>query len=143
MQPGDLVFVRGNTFFSKLIKKVTGSDITHVALALTDKLIIEADGFKRIYIKKLDYKNYEVVPMNFNIDKFDLYLVCQPYLNKKYDYLNVISLWLKHLLKGVFPVLNIKNRYTCVEFVVAVLKDLGFEINAQTPFELFKAVMQR
>lgn len=119
MKPGDVVFYKGTSFISKVICKLTKSPYSHVALAIDDKRIVEADLFIKTRITELKYENITIMRADLTEEQrrrvvdFARYLV-----GRSYDYLSVF-LWLLRLTfninsKGLF---NNANRLYCTELI--------------------------
>lgn len=143
MVTGDIIFVKGNSFWSKLIRWSTSSNITHVALAISPTLIIEANGFKRVTIKSIsqtDYINYEIVPILKLINTADILLLANKYVNKKYDYLKIISLFIDLVTGIAFTLHDAKTEFTCVELVKDILGHFDIILSAETPGGLYAEV---
>ena len=138
MKPGDLVFVTGSSFISKIIKAITKSLYTHVAIVVSDNIILEADAFKTVTISELNYDKYVIVSTGLNLTEKDVLHTAIKFIGKKYDYLQILKILLNKFLKIALPFLNIKSRYTCVELAVSILQENGISITADTPAELYK-----
>jgi cell wall-associated NlpC family hydrolase len=65
MRPGDLIFVEGRGLVATLIKWVTKSKYSHVAVYVGDGKVIEAQGFRRVGFQALSFYSgqYDIQPL--------------------------------------------------------------------------------
>lgn len=61
MKTGDIVFVRGKTIVSDLVRLFDEGEFSHVCLMVSDTHCIEAEWNTRVRITPMLYKDYEVV----------------------------------------------------------------------------------
>lgn len=128
MQTGDILFFKGQSVISKIIAKATGSPYTHVAIALSDTLILEADRFINVRIREI--KDTEV----YTVRRY-IHPLTQPELdimylgalsmagNYRYDYLHVFVWFLRLIIhKDISFIGNSRSVY-CTELV-----DLMYEL---------------
>lgn len=106
-QPGDIVGVRGEDWQGKIIRWVTDSEISHVALYIGNGLIIESTLGPGVRILPIDVylsdQNKEVYLARI-IEKFDANEVIDYAYNfygRKYDLLGQIGIMTKYLVKKV------------------------------------------
>lgn len=133
MKAGDILFVRGNSLVSKTIRLFDKGDFTHVAIAMSETHILEAQYYTKTRITPIYFDNYEIVDVGLNGDevlRFGVNLT-----GKWYDYLQILSFMLKHRR-------NNPNHLICSELVATVLFGLGVvedysEVRDLTPNELF------
>ncbi len=126
--------MKGSSLVSRLIQYFDKGEFTHVALALDDKHVIEADRFKRVSIEHMHYTDYEIV--SFPEDAFFLAQNAYSFIGKKYDYLQVLSYAMKRLFR--LGVLNNPNALICSELIAEIL---GREdLKNSTPNELYRAL---
>jgi cell wall-associated NlpC family hydrolase len=120
MRAGDVLFIRGTSPVSVLIRWLTKSPYTHVALALGDGRIIEADRFIRTRIRKLTDADVFDVHRLQDVDRETLNLVCmvaRSYEGLRYDYLQVLGQLLRLAFGWQEPLFNRKNRFICSELI--------------------------
>ena len=122
MQAGNILLVRGSGLISWIIKVVTHSEYSHVALVISETEIIEIDSFKRVSIRKNPYSNYDLIHVldipDRKRDKVVAFAKAQ--LGKQYDYAQLLEI----LFEMVFHTrlyLNSKNKLICSELI-----DLAF-----------------
>jgi hypothetical protein len=120
METGDVVFVRGSTWISRIIRFFDKGEFTHVALAISNDRIIEAQYNIRSRVKKLSYKSYEVVPMNLTeVQKKKLVSIISKYEGKSYDFplaFSMVTGWLR---------IDNPNYLICTELDIDMLKEAG------------------
>lgn len=116
MQKYDLIFYKGNNVLGRLIRWITNSPYSHVAMYLGDNHIVEANYFNTLRVKHLKYKRhqYDVYRVkdlnNEHYCKIDEYI--KIHVNSKYDY--------RELLRILFPFMRIKDNLSkliCSEFI--------------------------
>ncbi|AYP68605.1 hypothetical protein EalM132_00093 [Exiguobacterium phage vB_EalM-132] len=121
MQTGDILFIKGKGLISSAIRLVDGGEYTHVAIALTENTILEAQYFTRSRIIKNPYKEYDIIRLDLSgHDKCDILKLSVSLSGKWYDYKQIIG----HLIKKP---LNNPNNMICSELVGVLLYHLGYE----------------
>lgn len=91
MQAGDLVFVRNKGLISDVIRAVDKGPFDHVAIAVDDKRILEAQYGTKVHIIDNPYTDYEVVALNLG-DKANVDLFAKMYLGKQYDFAELVRI---------------------------------------------------
>ena len=135
-----VLFYTGDDLISKLIKKITKSEITHVSIQTDKWHIVEARFGEPLSIVHL--KDYKYV-----VDYIDIQMTDWQYdtivkkiieeLDKKYDVEDIIS-FLIPFVKGS------DRKRICTEFTIEVLKVIGykFEDKLYSPQELYAALKE-
>lgn len=146
MQEFDLIFYKGDGFISKIIKKVTKSPYSHVALVLDNYHILEADWKRPLSIRHISYRSQE----------YDIYRVkglteeqkekLRRYINETisagYDLKLVLSHLFKYFFKG--KLLNSPSRYDCSEWITLAFLYAGIELlPSKQPFEVTPADLSK
>jgi Permuted papain-like amidase enzyme, YaeF/YiiX, C92 family len=121
MQTGDIVFFKGKSWISKIISRLTGSPYTHVAIALTPDLILEADRFIKVRLRAIEDHEVYSIKRYEDITEEQKELIFAggiSFLGVKYDYLNIL-LWLLSLLFNFngHGLVNNANSVYCSELV--------------------------
>ncbi len=129
MRAGDILLVRGNGLASKLIKAITHSEYSHVALAISDTDIIEIDVFKKVSIHPNSYLDYDLVHV-YNLtdtqrDSVIAYALAQ--LDLQYDYIQLMGLLIE-ILFHARSYLNSKNRLICSELIDLAFLSQGVDL---------------
>lgn len=126
---GDIIFVRGNTVISKLIRFFDkGKGFTHVAIALDDNHVLDAQYPWGVRIRHFRFSDYEVIRVPIDVDK------AKEYLLYRYDFKQLIWYMFR---KG--KIWNTPDQFICSEFIAYAMnrKDL---VNL-TPNELYEKLM--
>ena len=150
MKPGDVVFVEPETFIGKIISWFDGR-FAHVAIAVSDSEVLEANYFIDAKIRPLNYKKIEVVSLNLTDEQREkIPLVARSLVGRRYDYLQLLWLFIKQLLglRGLKNIFNTPSMLICSELVVVVLKEIGYisdyeDLSDITPNELYRYLKER
>ncbi len=132
---GDIIFYESTTFFGKIIRKVTKSPFTHVAVAVGPDEIVEANAFiksRRVKFSKENCRGIKVLRLKKPLTDFEkghLKFRCNEVLGRHYDYKGVIVL----LLKILFRIKTEKipediTRLWCAELVDHVFEAIGIDL---------------
>ncbi|QJT70396.1 hypothetical protein [Microcystis phage MaeS] len=144
MKAGDLVFVRGHSIISKLIRLFDEGKWTHVAIAVSETQIIEAQRFTRTKIVDMKYTDYEIVPMNLNPYEQGIITDSAKELEGTwYDYKLIAWLMLNELFRiNKSPFWNNPNYLICSELVYLLYHQIGRDYGDiyVTPNELYQIV---
>lgn len=123
MNTGDVIFVRGDGFISKIVRFFDKGKYSHVAIAVDKYNVIEIDfkmKSKLVDVIKYDGLEQELIETNLSKEQKHKFMEEFPnYLNKNYDYLMVLGL----LLKREY---NSKRSYICSELVYELLYNVGY-----------------
>lgn len=93
MKAGDLVFVRGHSKMSKIIRYFDKGRFSHVAIAVSETEVFEAQYNKLSNVVPMEYKDFEVVPMNLSEKELKLFAEFVEYnTGKIYDYPGLIRM---------------------------------------------------
>ena len=135
-----ILFYTGDDFVSRVVKKVTKSELTHASIQVDKFHIVEAAIGKPLSIKH--FQDYSKV-----VDFVDIYLTEWQYdtivkkimeeLDKEYDVEDIIS-FLIPFVKGS------DRKRICTEFIIEVLKVIGykFEDKLYSPQELYATLKE-
>lgn len=140
MQQYDLLFIKGDTVNSRIIKFITRSPYSHVAIVLDNYHVMETDIRYPLQIRHTSY------PINsFDVYRFhreltdnekslmDAYLMEK--LQTKYDIARTISNGLFLLFN--IPIRNAVKRLNCTEVAFDMYKAAGIDLGAElTPRDL-------
>jgi hypothetical protein len=120
MKAGDIIFVRGDSPLSSIIKFFDRGDFSHVAIAVSENEIFEAQYYMRASITEMNYKDYEIVSLNLtNKEVEKLVVICNMLQGKWYDYLQAISYIFKYYFKS--GIVNNPNNLICSEALGLIL----------------------
>ena len=128
MEHGDLVFVRGTSLLSKVIKFFDKGEFTHVAIILDNKHVIDSQYPSGVRIRHFRFKDYEVVQADGDMDK------ALSFIGYKYDFIQFLWYGFKYGDK----VWNNPNQLICSELIAHYL--LNNEYLNLSPNELYTRV---
>lgn len=148
IRPGDIIFYRPTGLVGWTISKITHSEYSHVALALDSYNIIEADKFIKSRISNLYYvENIHKVYRVKGITDYERQKVVNnslTMLGVRYDYKQIIGLYLRLVFRMDSSTFNRANKYICSEIVdnAFIAADIPRKDNNNlgdiTPQELFE-----
>lgn len=159
MRKGDIVFIKGSSVITRIITKIDkmsngdNGEYSHVAIAISDKHMIEANYNQKVSIVNLDKQ----MPSISKLKVIDLKLTQQEresvyqnsikYLDKRYDYLQIVTLLFNRLFG--FRLINNKKRFICSELVVSAMNDSGLlegydceKLSDMTPNQLYEFILR-
>jgi len=128
MKLGDLVFFKGKGFVSKVISLLTNSPYTHVAIAVSDTEILEADVFIKSRIRTLNKEDVYCVMRYENLTEQQLNFIkneCYNSIGISYDYFQVFLWSLRLIFKYKKGVVNNANKEYCSELVDRIYYEAG------------------
>jgi uncharacterized protein YycO len=131
MKPFDLLFYKGNSIVSKVIKYFTGSTYSHVGLVLDGLHIVEIDWKFPLKIRHLKYnsRNYDIYRIdNLNEKQKEKMLEFVNFkLNTEYDHWENIRflLWKFFKIKTKDDI----DKFNCIEFIVDCFKYAGISLS--------------
>jgi len=126
LQVGDIVFVRGTSLISQLIRKIDGQ-YSHVTMMVTDYDSIEAVYHSKCKIKPFEHEDYDVIRLDLTKEQQDKILsVAKTLEGKRYDFLQILRIIYEDLFhrRGEYK-FNSPNRLICSEAVVIILQEIG------------------
>ncbi len=119
METGDLIFVRGDSLVSKAVRFFDKGEFSHVAIALSDSHILEAQYFTKSRITPMYFSDYEImkIPLTEN-EQHEALEIGVDLVGKWYDYLQIIG----YVLNSNF---NNPRQLICSEMIALFLFRLG------------------
>jgi hypothetical protein len=147
IKSGDIIFYRPTGIIGWAISKITRSEYSHVALAINSDFILEADRFTKARITPLNYvaevNNVYRVPELTETQRDRLVDYALSLSDARYDYFQLIGLFLRSVFSIDTTIFNSVNKYICSEVIDLALlaasasrKD-DKHIGDITPQELF------
>lgn len=124
MRIGQIMFVRGNSWISKIINRVDG-EFSHVAVVLSDSTVLESQRFAESRIIKNYHEDYKLLDLTLDDYQEDKILnSALKLIGVDYDYKQVAHV----IFSGMFkiPRFNDRNKFICSELVVELLYDIGY-----------------
>ena len=137
MQAGDIIFVKGRTPMSALIRLFDAGEFSHVALAVSKTHILEAQYGTRTRIVAFRIKMEDCKMIDLGLppkDRRTIETNSIYYVGKKYDYLQAIS----YALKGC--TYDSPNNHICTEIIHELLNLIGYMccIQDMKPNQLYR-----
>lgn len=143
MKAGDIIFVKGDDSISKIIEFFDKGRFSHVAIAISESEVLEAQWFTKSRITPFYYNRYEVLDLGLSeshrnmINKISYSLI-----GHYYDFIQVLSYFIKDTINKKFKVINNPNNYICSEIIEVLLQKIGVIPNEKklrnlTPNELY------
>lgn len=125
MKTGDIVFIRGNSWISKLIRMLDG-EFSHLAIVLSDKgTVLEAQRFTKSRIVPFYFDNYEIVDLGLSQEQRDKLLkLSVDLVGYRYDYKQILGILWSKLFKT--KRYNNPNNMICSELLVYLLFQLDW-----------------
>lgn len=133
---GDLLFIKNKGFIFDKIRDVLGGDSDHVAMMLTDNLLVDATPLEGVAIRKLSVYNDVEVSFYRLKEPYQPYLedmlnYCTANVGCKYDLIQTISLYfclLFRVSKKINPI-DIATAFVCSELIAQAAEKSGFSFN--------------
>lgn len=135
MKTGDVLFYKGASLFSRVIRYFTNSPYTHVTLVVGmdndgTPLVLEAQRFKTTTIRRLEpTEEFEIYRPSRLTDKqaFMIRTLSQDYVGRRYDYLEMVGLVIRSMFDGKRTILEKTNRDYCSEIIDVIFYIAGIE----------------
>lgn len=158
MKRGDIIFVQGKGIISKAVRFFDGDGTySHVAIAISDKHVVEADYDTKVAVRLFDKDKYaviDIIDLGLTHEQRNaIYEEALEMVGTKYDYISLLWYMLRKVFKlGDKNLLNNPNNVICSELVylvldkAGILDELGIKDSIRngidlTPNELFDLVM--
>jgi Permuted papain-like amidase enzyme, YaeF/YiiX, C92 family len=137
IKAGDILFVRGHSPLSRVIRLFDKGEFSHVAIALSDTHILEAQYYTKTRITPIYFDDYEVISLD--LPEHELLKISIQLVGKWYDYLQIVGYMVERKT-------NNPNQLICSELVASVLYSLGEvedyeEVKDLTPNELYQYLL--
>jgi hypothetical protein len=146
IKTGDILFVRGESIFSPIIRYFDKGNFSHCAIAISDTHILEAQYFRKVQIVPFYYgdNQIEIIDLGMNEEqKRKLISIGLQLTGTWYDYPQlawyVLKKWFK--LEGTNK-FNNPNNMICSELINHILLTTGYITSAEkvedlTPNQLY------
>lgn len=143
MQAGDLIFVRQKGVIADIITAVDIGEFDHVAIAVNETDIIEAQYNTKVHIIPNPYLNYEVVALHLG-NRAKMAEFSKLYLGKKYDFTELVRILVrKELHVNWLDQFNNGKEVICSELAGDYLEYVGIAPKGEellAPNELYNNV---
>lgn len=146
MKTGDIIFVKGNSPISWLVRLFDKGSFSHVALCMSHNgnAILEAQYYKKSRIVPFSFTNYEIVDLGLSdsqrerVQELGLNLIGHPY-----DYKQIWSYFLRGVWNKKLKIYNSPSNYICSEIISIILQDIGVipkeqQLRDKTPNQLYQ-----
>jgi hypothetical protein len=124
MKAGDIIFVRGSSPLSKLVRFFDEGRFSHVAIAVSDKHVFEANWYIKATIREFHFKDYEIVDLGLTDEERKI-ITTESFslIGKWYDFNQIIWYMVMRFLniKGS-NIFNSPNMLICSEAIYDLLK---------------------
>jgi hypothetical protein len=136
MKAGDIIFVRGDSLLSKIIRFFDEGIFSHVAIAVSETEVIEANWNMKSNIVPFHYDNYEIVSLDLtNVQRSNVKKEASKLEGRWYDYIQIIGYMFNRRI-------NNPRNLICSELVYLILSRIDFiddkNIRECTPNELYR-----
>ena len=152
MNKGDIIFVRGKSLKSRIVRLFDKGRFSHVAVCVSEEIILEADFFTKSHMVKFDeskYDDIEVIDLGLSDElRFMVAEIALDYVGKNYDYAQLFGYAVEKVFHCKRNLFNNPNNLICSELVfhildrIGILDDLqiGSEGEDLTPNQLYDLV---
>lgn len=138
MRAGDIVFIKGDSWVSRIIRWFDKGEFTHVGVAITSLDLIEAQRFARVRIHPVgDVET--AVPTDFLTEDERKRILSEAIdmIGTRYDYLQIFGYIIRKLFRregsGRF---NSPSKLICSELVSRALYKAGITSDADALYDL-------
>lgn len=150
IKTGDIIFVRGTSIISKIIRFFDKGKFSHVCIAISDTHILEAQYFKKVSIKPFYYGRKQIEIIDLEMDEEQKRKAISVGLSLTgiwYDYIQLFY----YVFKKIFKLngrnfLNNPNNLICSELVNQLLLATGYiapheKVEDLTPNQLYNYLL--
>jgi hypothetical protein len=135
---GDLIFCESTTIFGRLIRKVTGSPFSHVALAISSTDIVEADAFiksREVPFQQTEYPHIKVMRTKVPLTDEQKRLLVEnsgKLLGRGYNYWAIFLLFLRIIFKINLDKLKVDlTKLWCSELTDYIYNNINIDLVPQ------------
>lgn len=129
MKEGDIIFVRGKSIKSHIVRLFDKGRFSHVAVCVSEDTILEANFFTKSHIITFDesiYSDIEVIDLGLTDEQRCMVTeVAKEYIGKDYDYAQLFGYALEKIFHCKKSLFNNPNNLICSELVFHILDRLG------------------
>lgn len=132
LEPGDIVVVKSNTIIGKIIRWITHSWASHVAVYIGTGYVFEArpGGARAVHISNYEGSKWEYRVFRLMVPRERKEMFINALIQKKdrgYDYGQILSIAINRLLHIDLKAQN-KRLAICSELVYESLQDAGIQV---------------
>lgn len=137
MKIGTIAFIKGTSWVSRIVRWVDKGEFTHVAIAVSDTELIEAQRFQLVRSVPISDAIIEFIDLKLTKEEEEaLIREANQLLGKQYDYAQLLWHTLKIISGGRFKRINNPSRLICSELVSRSLCAAGIVEEEDTLFDL-------
>jgi hypothetical protein len=132
----DIIACYPTSWFSYLIQKITKKDITHIAISIDDKYVMET-SYNGIKMSKLeDVGKYKILRCKYltYAQKKGIVEYVKDKVDVKYDFILILNIFLEKLFRIDLD-WHDKQRLICVELVINAYKSQGIDLLPDIEFD--------
>lgn len=133
LEVGDLILMKGNGTFSRLVRFSTKSDYTHVCVYVGYGMALDVDGFRKAAIRPLPSSGgFEVYRLKRKLKHFEqdsVFIEAMSLIEetKGYDWFEAAKIFLRRLGFQIRHAGRAK-RHLCTELCLELYRRIGFDI---------------
>jgi len=138
LEVGDIVFVRGHTALSKLVRLFDKGEFSHVAVAVSESHVIEAEWNTKSIITPFSHKDYEIIRFDLSeVDKDRLIKKAIQLTGRWYDYPQMLGYMFHKETQWGNP-----KKLICSEIAYELLFEVGIDVKDRNiaPNQLYAAL---
>lgn len=149
MSTGNILFIEGSSWVSKLIQKIDGP-YSHVAIRLGERTYFESQRYVNSRITNEPIKD-ACTEFYLDLDAYQKEMVVKSafrLVDTPYDYKQIFSILWHRLTKR--PIKNRRTHLICSESVATILYECGYltreeflQAESMTPNELYKMLAEK
>lgn len=132
IKTGDIILVNGTSIVSRIIKFITKSKYSHVALAISDSHVVEIDWKYRVQVRTIQHKHFDVYRLNRDLTTEEIFMLLNysySLIGLKYDFLKIFSLLIEIIFKKRGKRLfNNPKKLICSDIVDSGYKRIGVDL---------------
>lgn len=129
MRAGDIVFFKPSDWLGRMIAKVDGGPYSHVAIAVSDTHVAEAQGLRFSRITPLYGRDHDIIDIGLSEEQRRQITMNAPLIvGRWYDYKLIAGYFLRNVFKwNVDALWNSQMNLICSELVSSLLVSVGHE----------------
>lgn len=137
LEVGDLILMKGNGTFSRLVRYSTDSDFTHVCVYIGFGMVLDVDGFRKASIRSLPSSGgFEVHRLKRDLRHFEKTCILLEAMSlieetKGYDWGEAIALFLKRIGVNAKKIGHAK-RHLCTELCIELYRRVGVDVSVRS-----------
>ncbi|MBA4293732.1 hypothetical protein C0431_12290 [bacterium] len=133
LEVGDLLLIKGNSMFSKVVRFATNSQYTHVCVYVGYGMVLDVDGFRTASLRPIPSSGgFELYRLKRELKHFEQDSILVEAMSlidetKGYDWFEAIKLFLGRLGLQIRRA-GRARRHLCTELCLELYRRIGFDI---------------